>query len=114
MERGSKPYKLFYLCIVLVACSQACLLSVQCLDSVALRVVRKLIDAAPGGAEGVLALGEDGLSEILASLNYYRSKVKYVLASTRVIVEDNHGDVPDSYKELIALPGVGPKVIIPL
>jgi len=92
--------------------TQGCLLSVQCLDSVALRAAKQLIKAAPAGATEVLALGEDGLARHLSSLNYCRSKVKYVLGCTRAVVEDYGGVVPDAYKNLLALPGVGPKVVM--
>ena len=87
----------------------ACLLSVQCLDSVALKVVKQLM-AITEGPQSVLDLGEERLSEILRTLNYYRGKVKYVLASTRAILADFRGEVPSGHKDLLKLPGVGDKI----
>ena len=62
----------------------------------------------------MLALGEEGLAPLLSSLNFCKSKVRYVLEATRKVVEDHGGKVPEALKQLLKLPGVGPKVAHPL
>ena len=66
----------------------ACLLSVQCLDTVALRAVRALMQLCPGGAADVGGLSDDDLAGALSSLNYFKSKVKYLKGCTEAVLVD--------------------------
>mmetsp|Transcript_764 Transcript_764/g.1661 ORF Transcript_764/g.1661 Transcript_764/m.1661 type:complete len:669 (+) Transcript_764:184-2190(+) len=121
----------------------ACLLSVQCLDTVALRAVKKLMSRAPGGALDVLSMagrygddrpetvgecdgrkrkswpsadinnagaGENLLEHELRSLNYYKSKARFVVGCSEAVTHKWGGKVPEEYRDLISLPGVGPKI----
>lgn len=49
------------------------------------------------------------LEEILHPLGFFRAKAKSLLGLGRALVEDHDGVVPDTLKELVALPGVGRK-----
>lgn len=46
---------------------------------------------------------------IIRPVNYYRTKSKHIKSICRFIVEENHGNVPDTFEGLIALKGVGKK-----
>ena len=75
----------------------ACLLSVQCLDTVALRAVRALMQRAPRGAEDVAQLTDEELTGVLGCLNYHRSKVKYLRGCTEaVLAESGDAESEDS------------------
>ena len=50
------------------------------------------------------------LVPILRLIGFYRQKAKYIVRASRMIVEQHGGRVPDSFEELIKLPGVGRKV----
>ncbi|KAL3915155.1 MAG: hypothetical protein SGPRY_007352 [Prymnesium sp.] len=87
----------------------ACLLSVQCRDSVALEATRRLMRAAPAGAKDVASLPEEELTTLVRSCNYYIGKARKVRGSSEAILRAG-GRVPNSYEALVALPGVGPKI----
>lgn len=88
----------------------ACLLSVQCRDGVALIATRKLLRRCAGqGAAGVVALSDDELDECVHSCNFCNTKAKNVRAAAEH-AERRGGKVPTSYDDLLAIPGVGPKI----
>jgi endonuclease-3 len=150
----------------------ACLLSVQCLDDVALKAVRKLMsataasssagitntnDSSPAGlvstscssssgvvshcsgsAAAVLALSPALLESLLMTLNFRKAKERcapppslrtplltfssrasykffffnprFVTECSRAVIDKWGGEVPEAYKDLLTLPGVGPKI----
>jgi endonuclease-3 len=59
--------------------------------------------------EKMLELGEDGLIQYIKSIGLFRSKAKNVMALSKMLVEDYNSTVPESFEELIKLPGVGRK-----
>lgn len=50
------------------------------------------------------------LMAILHLIGFYRQKTKYIMNTARIILKRHRGQVPDSFDELIQLPGVGRKV----
>ncbi len=50
---------------------------------------------------------EEHVFKLWEGLGYY-SRVRNMLRCVRVLVEENEGRFPDSYSELLALPGIGP------
>lgn len=86
----------------------ACLLSVQCRDSVALEVTRVLMSRC-GDAAGVLALSVDETEESVRRCNFFKTKAKNVRSAAEHTVRHN-GRVPSTYDGLLALEGVGPKI----
>ena len=87
----------------------ACLLSVQCRDSVALEACRLLMADAPGGASDVAALPQTKLEERCRRCNYFKTKASNIHAASRAVLCAG-GRVPSTYEGLVALPGVGPKI----
>lgn len=57
----------------------------------------------------MLALGEEGLTPLIASIGLYRNKAKNVIAMSRILIERHGGQVPLNRADLQALPGVGRK-----
>ena len=88
----------------------ACLLSVQCRDAVSLAAVRALQGRAPRGAVDVGALSLEKLEEICSSCNFYKTKASNIEKVTGAVLGRFGGDVPHTYKGLVSLPGVGPKI----
>ena len=87
----------------------ACLLSVQCRDSVALEVCRRLMTDAPDGPADVAALPKAVLEDRCRRCNYYLTKASNIRAVSEIVVRAS-GRVPCSYEGLVALPGVGAKI----
>ncbi len=86
----------------------AVILSAQMTDKGVNRATRALFEVADT-PEKMLALGAERLTGYLRSINYYQAKVKYVLETSRLLIERFGGEVPGSREELESLPGVGRK-----
>ncbi len=50
------------------------------------------------------------LYKFIKSLNYYKHKAKYIKESSKIIIENFNGKIPNNIDELMLLPGVGRKV----
>ena len=57
----------------------------------------------------MLALGIDGLIEHIRTIGLYNSKAKHVMGLSRILVEEEGGQVPRDRAALERLPGVGRK-----
>ena len=53
---------------------------------------------------------EEDLNKWISKVNFHNRKAKFIKQTTQIIHESHKGLVPDSYDNLIALPGVGPKM----
>jgi endonuclease-3 len=62
-----------------------------------------------GTPAGILALGEEGLTEYVKTINFFRTKARNVIATCRILLEEHGGEVPLDRTSLEALPGVGRK-----
>lgn len=86
----------------------AVILSAQATDIGVNKATARLFPVAPDAA-GILALGEEGLSELIKTIGLYRTKAKNVIATCRILLEQHGGNVPADRAALEALPGVGRK-----
>ena len=59
--------------------------------------------------EAILELGEEGLKEYIKTLGLYNSKASNIIKACRMLVEKHDSQVPQTRRELEALPGVGRK-----
>ena len=94
-------------------CLVAALMSVQCLDKVALRAFERLRERVPDGevtAEAIRELSVVALEEACKTLNLWTSKVKYIKECADVIHYRFRGRVPRTVGALKTLPGVGDKL----
>jgi len=86
----------------------AVILSAQATDKSVNAATRNLFKAAPT-AEAMLKLGLAGLKRHIRTIGLFNSKTKHILATSRQIVEQHHGEVPSDRVALELLPGVGRK-----
>jgi len=57
----------------------------------------------------LLKIPKSKLETILKPIGFYRQKARYLRETAKKIIREYDCDVPDSFKELIKLPGVGRK-----
>ena len=86
----------------------AVVLSAQATDKSVNVATRKLFPQA-NTPEKILALGEDGLMEIIKSIGLYKTKARNILATCSMLIEHHGGKVPRTREQLEKLPGVGRK-----
>jgi endonuclease-3 len=86
----------------------AVILSAQSTDKGVYLATRKLFPVA-NTPQALLALGPDGLAEYVRTVGLYPTKVKNILATCRILIEQHGGRVPDDRAALEQLPGVGRK-----
>ncbi|MQZ30038.1 endonuclease III [Acinetobacter haemolyticus] len=60
-------------------------------------------------AQAILNLGVDGLKEYIKTIGLYNAKAENVIKTCQILVNQYQGQVPETRKELEALPGVGRK-----
>ncbi len=54
-------------------------------------------------------IGQTKLETILKPIGFYRQKANYLKKTAKILLEKYDGKVPDTFEELIKLPGVGRK-----
>ena len=59
--------------------------------------------------ESIFKLGEDKLRDTIKSIGLFNSKAKHIIQTCRIIIDKYNSEVPETRKELEALPGVGRK-----
>lgn len=86
----------------------AVILSAQSTDRAVNKVTAKLFPKA-GTPEGILALGEDGLKQMIKTIGLYNNKATNIVATCKILTEQYDSQVPEERKALESLPGVGRK-----
>jgi endonuclease-3 len=86
----------------------AVLLSAQCTDKKVNEITPALFRVAPT-PERMRDLGEQKILEIIRPLGLSTQKAKSLAKLSAMLVEQHDGNVPQSFAELEALPGVGHK-----
>ena len=86
----------------------AVILSAQATDK-SVNLATRQFFPAHGTPEGLLALGEEGLSRHIRTIGLYKTKASNVIQTCRLLIERHGGKVPDDRAALEALPGVGRK-----
>jgi endonuclease-3 len=64
----------------------------------------------PLGPLDLLRLSQHELAGILNPVGFYAAKAGYLLAASRMLIDEFGGEVPRTREELLQLPGVGRKV----
>ncbi len=87
------------------------LLSSQTKDEITAAAIGRL-KTVPGGLNhsSMLRLDENCLADILKPVGFYRRKAKNLLEISKIVKESYDGDIPGTTEELMALPGIGPKM----
>ncbi|OYW82403.1 MAG: endonuclease III [Asticcacaulis sp. 32-58-5] len=83
-------------------------LSAQTTDKAVNKATKPLFDLAYNPFD-MVALGEERLSAMIASIGLYRTKAKNVIKLSQILIDNFGGQVPLNRDALMALPGVGRK-----
>jgi len=59
--------------------------------------------------ESIYELGEDKLRDTIKTIGLFNSKAKHIIQTCRILIDKYNSQVPETRKELEALPGVGRK-----
>ncbi len=86
----------------------AVMLSAQCTDARVNIVTPALFAAAPNAA-ALAAMSWQEVKAIIATCGLAETKAQRLVAMARQLLEQHHGQVPDSFEALESLPGVGHK-----
>lgn len=86
----------------------AVILSAQCTDEMVNRVTANLFRKYKT-PEHYVSVPLEELEQDIRSIGLYRNKAKNIQQLCRILIDRYGGQVPDSYEELIELPGVGRK-----
>ncbi|MGC9162600.1 MAG: endonuclease III [Thiomonas sp.] len=86
----------------------AVMLSAQATDVSVNKVTRRLF-AMANTPQAMVELGEERLREAIRTIGLYKTKAKNVIATSRILLEQYGGEVPQTREALQALPGVGRK-----
>ncbi len=83
-------------------------LSAQTTDKSVNKVTDKLFPLA-NTPEAICALGEDVVRDTIRTIGLFNSKAKHIIQACRILIDKHDSKVPETRKELEALPGVGRK-----
>ena len=86
----------------------AVILSAQATDKGVNLATKELFKVANTPAK-ILALEISGLEQYIQSIGLYHSKAKHIIATCRILIDEHHGEVPETREALEKLPGVGRK-----
>ncbi len=86
----------------------AVVLSAQCKDSVVNTVTPNLMAKAPT-PQKMAELSEQQIYSLIKLCGLAKNKSRFLKELSKIIVQKHGGEVPDSFEELEALPGVGHK-----
>lgn len=86
----------------------AVVLSAQCTDERVNIITARLFPTYSNPAD-MLALGVSKLEVLIRDCGLYRAKAANLIKTCDILVHTYHGEVPESFDELIKLPGVGRK-----
>lgn len=62
-----------------------------------------------GTPQGLLAMGQEKLTEAIRTIGLYKTKAKHVIQTCEILMREYGGEVPQDRAALEALPGVGRK-----
>ena len=86
----------------------AVVLSAQCTDE-RVNIVTKGLFPQYNTPAKLASLGLSGLENKIKTCGLYHSKAKNLLAACDILCNQYHGEVPQTFAELVKLPGVGRK-----
>ena len=89
----------------------ALLLSAQTRDECTAKAMGNLIAHNGCTVEAMAATDEAKIRELISPVCFYNNKARYLKGVTAAIVEKHNGLVPREYDALVAMPGLGPKMV---
>lgn len=97
------PVKRFHILVSLM-------LSPQSKDAKTKESMENLWREGPLTPQWVAAQSQEYLETLIRPSGLYRAKAKALIGTSKLLLEKHNGDVPQTNKELVALPGIGPKI----
>ncbi|XP_036135451.1 endonuclease III-like protein 1 isoform X1 [Molossus molossus] len=85
------------------------MLSSQTKDQVTAGAMQRL-KARGLTVDSILQTDDSTLGTLIYPVGFWRNKVKYIKQTSAILQQNYDGDIPASVAELVALPGVGPKM----
>lgn len=86
----------------------AVILSAQCTDK-RVNQVTKILFPVANTPEKILQLGQIELQKIIKPCGFFKTKSKYIIETSKILLDNYGGIVPKNFDELVKLPGVGRK-----
>ncbi|CAL9777813.1 unnamed protein product [Musa acuminata subsp. burmannicoides] len=86
------------------------LLSSQTKDAVTNGAIKRLLDKGLLDADAIVKSDEATIAGVIYPVGFYSRKAHYLKKVAEICLEKYQGDIPNSLNELLALPGVGPKM----
>lgn len=86
----------------------AVILSAQATDISVNKVTPALFEAYPS-PEALAKASQEDVMDLLKTIGLYRNKSKFIIETSKKLVDEFSGEVPGTQKELMTLPGVGRK-----
>ncbi len=86
----------------------AVVLSAQATDIAVNKATKQLFQEC-NSPQKMLALGLEGLKNHVKSIGLYNTKAKNIIALCHNLIEHYNGEIPKTFEQLVALPGVGRK-----
>lgn len=86
----------------------AVILSAQCTDARVNKVTQKLFSEY-NTPQKMVTLSQQELEKYIFSCGLYKSKASHILSASQDIIDKFSGNVPDNFKDLTSLAGVGRK-----
>ncbi|MHA1684674.1 MAG: endonuclease III domain-containing protein [Promethearchaeota archaeon] len=87
------------------------ILSARSKDEQTIKVSNALFDEYHFDTADKLARADENvIKEIIRPIGFYNTKSKYIINTSKAIIEQYGGKVPKNFKDLVSLPGVGSKV----
>ncbi len=85
------------------------LLSSRTKDELTEKVVIKLFKKIKGPKD-LLAVSKRQLEKLIYPIGFYHTKTKHLIQMAKILIQKYHGKVPETFNDLLELPGVGRKV----
>nr|CAD1819938.1 unnamed protein product [Ananas comosus var. bracteatus] len=86
------------------------LLSSQTKDEVTHGAVERLTEKGLLDADAIVRTDEASIASLIYPVGFYQRKACYMKKVAQICLEKYGGDIPPSLDELLALPGIGPKM----
>jgi len=69
-----------------------------------------MVDEHNLSVDTILKTPEATLNQWISKVGFHNRKAKHIKEATKILKDTHEGRVPSNYDDLIALPGVGPKM----
>ena len=85
------------------------MISSQTKDTVNFTIMEKLRKEGLS-PQFIASVSQEKLEKLLYPVSFYKNKAKYIKKTTEILINQYDSDIPNTVKDLVKLPGVGPKM----